>query len=147
MTEQQVTPESTPPRANLRVVDSDMLSLIFEGQRSLMQRYHEIEKANGSPVILPSDQGDLDSRQVQARLHQLFGFALGEWAEAMQELRNKPWRQTSLPTDRGAFVEEVGDVFHFFVEFCITSGISAQELHDSYFRKHQENQRRQQSQY
>lgn len=130
-----------------QVVALDLLTQIFQGQQALMLRYHQIEAQNGSPVILADQQGKLDDRQVQARLHQLFGFALREWAEAMQELKNKPWRQTENPTDRTAFVNEVGDVFHFFVEFCITAGITPSELHQIYFKMHDKNVARQSSNY
>jgi dimeric dUTPase (all-alpha-NTP-PPase superfamily) len=125
----------------------DMLDRIFEGQRELMERYHEIEEVNGSPVIFQEEEGDLDSRHVQARLHEVYGYLSRELAEAMAELKNKPWKQTERPTDRQAFVNEVGDTLHFFIEFCITAGISAEELHDSYFRMHKKNQHRQNTDY
>jgi hypothetical protein len=123
------------------------LLMMFEGQRRLMEKYHEIEEANGSPVIYREDEGDLDSREVQARLHQLYGYLVRELSEAMQELKNKPWKKTEQKTDIRAFVEEVGDVAHFFVEFCITAGISAKDLHDAYFRMHNKNVQRQTSEY
>lgn len=146
MSEMPVRP--TPqPQANLRIVPADMLESIFQGQRQLMERYHAIEEGNGSPVIPIDFEGELDDRHVQSRLHQLFGFAMQEWSEAMQELHNKPWRQTQQTTDRQAFISEVGDVLHFFVEFCITAGIGAEELHQIYFKMHQKNQDRQNSQY
>lgn len=152
MTEPVTNPSSMaePPSrpSNLRVVPSrDMLAEVFAGQSRLMERYHDIEAENGSPVLGVEQLGDLDDRQVQARLHQLFGYAIREWSEAMQELRNKPWKRTGIATDRDAFVNEVGDVLHFFVEFCITSGISAEELHARYFQMHAKNQERQNSGY
>jgi hypothetical protein len=115
------------------------LEMIFEGQRHLMAKYHALEKANGSPVVYVDDEGQLDDRQVQARLHELFGFLMREMAEAMQELKNKPWKKTEAPTDIEAFVNEIGDAFHFFVEFCITAGIDAETLHRAYFRMHMKN--------
>lgn len=116
--------------------------MIFEGQKHLMTRYHAIEKANGSSVITRDLEGQLNDRQVQARLHELYGYLVRELSEAMQELKNKPWKQTEAPTDRAAFVSEIGDVFHFFVEMCITAGMSAEDLHRSYFREHQKNNQR-----
>lgn len=118
------------------------LEMIFEGQRHLMTKYHSIEAANGSPVITRDMEGQLDDRQVQARLHELFGHAVREWAEGMQELKNKSWKRTDTPTDRDRFISEVGDVFHFFVEFCITAGMTADDLHRAYFREHQKNNER-----
>lgn len=141
---------STAERANLRAVPvppQDLLEKIFLGQRQLMERYHEIEEAHGSPVIYEEDEGKIDDRLVQARLHQLYGYMVRELSEAMQELKNKPWKKTQRPTDRQAFVDEVGDTLHFFVEFCITAGIGVEDLADSYFRMHGKNQRRQASEY
>jgi NTP pyrophosphatase (non-canonical NTP hydrolase) len=118
------------------------LEMIFEGQKHLMTKYHAREKANGSPVITSDMEGNLDDRQVQARIHELYGYLVRELSEALQELKNKPWKQTEQPTDRAAFVEEVGDSLHFFVELCITAGISAEDLHRAYFRMHQKNNSR-----
>lgn len=118
------------------------LEMIFEGQKHLMTKYHAREKANGSPVITTDMEGDLNDRQVQARIHELFGYAVRELAEAMQELKLKPWKQTEIQTDREAFINEIGDTFHFFVELCITAGMTAEDLHRAYFRMHQKNNSR-----
>lgn len=118
------------------------LEMIFQGQRHLMTKYHMREAANGSPVITREDEGNLDDRRVQARIHELFGYTVRELSEALQELKNKPWKQTTAPTDKEAFVNEIGDTFHFFVELCITAGITAEDLHRAYFRMHQKNNER-----
>lgn len=140
----RISPTSPPPEPS---ADLGKLENIFLAQRRLMEKYHDIEESNGAPVIFEDQEGDLDSREVQARLHQLFGYAVREWSEAMQELKLKPWKRTEIPTNRKNFVEEVGDLFHFFVEFCITAGISAEELHAAYFRMHLKNTNRQNSTY
>jgi hypothetical protein len=116
--------------------------MIFEGQRHLMAKYHDREAANGSPVVDESLEGNLDSRQVQARIHELYGYLTRELAEALQELKGKPWKLNFDPTDRDAFVNEIGDAFHFFVELCITAGMTAEDLHRAYFRMHQKNNTR-----
>lgn len=118
------------------------LEMIFEGQKHLMTKYHAIEKANGSPVITSDMEGNLDDRQVQARIHELFGYLVRELSEAMQELKLKPWKKTEELTVDENFVNEIGDSFHFFVELCITAGISAEDLHRAYFRMHQKNNSR-----
>jgi len=107
-----------------------------------MAKYHDREVGNFSWAVEPDMEGDLDNRQVQARIHELFGYLVRELAEAMQELKLKPWKQTEIPTDHEAFVNEMGDAFHFFVELCITAGISAEDLHRAYFRMHQKNNTR-----
>lgn len=107
-----------------------------------MTKYHGREKLNGSPVITSDQEGDLDDRQVQARIHELYGYVVRELSEALQELKMKPWKLSEEPTDREAFVNEIGDTFHFFVELCITAGMTAEDLHRAYFRMHQKNNSR-----
>jgi hypothetical protein len=130
-----------------RLLNFDLLATIFFGQGELMENYHEIEEKNGSPVVYGGDYGDLSSRRVQARIHELYGYLVRELSEAMQELKLKPWKQTEKLTDREAFVNEVGDAMHFFVELCITAGITAEDLFAAYFRMHAKNVERQDNGY
>lgn len=116
--------------------------MIFEGQKHLMAKYHAIEKANGASVISSDMEGNLDNRQVQDRMRELYGFLSQELGEAMQELKLKPWKVEEKPTDRQAFIDEMGDCLHFFVEMCITAGMTHEDLHRAYFRMHQKNNQR-----
>lgn len=126
----------------------DKLATVFAGQRSLMGRYHAIEKKNYGLVVDEADLGDLNSRAVQARIHMLFGFLVRELGEAMQELKvSKPWKQTFVPSDFSNFKEEMSDSLHFFVEICITAGISADDLFAGYFKAWEKNRGRQASNY
>lgn len=118
------------------------LEMIFEGQRHLMAKYHMRELQNYGMVVEPDQEGDLDDRQVVARIHELYGYTVRELSEAMQELKLKPWKQSADPADREAFVNEIGDTLHFFVELCITAGMTAEDLHRAYFRMHQKNNER-----
>ena len=133
---------SIPAVDSSSIEHTDLLRRIFVAQRGLMEKYHELEEVNGSPVIYSEDEGDLDNRKVQARIHELFGYMVREMAEGMQELKLKPWKRTEIPTDVPAFISEIGDVFHFFVEICITAGISADDLAKAYFREHVKNHAR-----
>ena len=113
-----------------------------------MARYHGIEKTNFGHVVEIADLGDLDSRLVQARIHELFGFLVRELGEGMQELKiSKPWKQTFVASDPDKFREEMADSLHFFVEICITAGISADELFAEYFKAWSKNRGRQDSGY
>lgn len=125
----------------------DPLATIFAGQKLLMDKYHAIESRNLSFPVETYDCGDLDSRLVQARMHELFGFLVRELGEAMQELRSKPWKQGWRTTDRDKFEEEMADSLHFFVEMCITAGISADKLFDLYFKAWGKNRDRQSNGY
>jgi hypothetical protein len=118
------------------------LGEMFAAQRQLMAKYHEVEDLNGSPVVYEEEEGNLDNRVVQTRLHELFGFAVREWAEAMQELKLKPWTRVDRPTNVTNFIGEVGDTIHFFIEFCITAGMTEKDLRDAYFQEHKKNHNR-----
>jgi len=125
----------------------DLLAMVFEGQTQLMERYHEIEARNGCVTVLPSEFGEIDDRDVQMRIKDLCSRSVEELYEAMNCLKNKPWKNTYTATDREHFYEELGDAFHFFVELCITAGMDADDLFSIYFRKHAVNQFRQESNY
>lgn len=125
----------------------DQLRTIFAGQRALMDRYHEIERNNFSFPVEDADLGEIDFRLVQARMHEMFGFLVRELSEAMQELRSKPWKQKWAPTDVAKFQEEMADALHFYVEMCITAGISADTLFKQYFKAWEKNRGRQDNGY
>ena len=125
----------------------DMLELIFAGQRELMEKYELIEARNGAIVVLSDSRGEIDDREVQMRLKDLAYRTIEELSEATNCLKNKPWKNDMVKTDRAHFYEEIADALHFFVEFCVTAGITAETLFDLYFRKHQVNQFRQRSNY
>ncbi len=121
----------------------DKLGTIFEGQRKLMDKYRVIERNNYSFPVEQSDEGDLDGRLVQARMHEMYGFLTRELGEAMQELRSKPWKQAWKTTDRDKFYEEMADALHFYVEMCITAGMTADDLFQWYFKAWEKNRGRQ----
>jgi NTP pyrophosphatase (non-canonical NTP hydrolase) len=100
-----------------------------------MDRHNPIELVNGASIPPEEDRGALDDRVVQARLKELAWCMTEELAEAVNHLKNRPWKMQDRPTDVGAFHEEIADFLHFFLEFCITAGISAEFLSDEYDRK------------
>ena len=132
---------------NVEIPEGDMLKFIFMGQEDLMDRYHDIEKGRGFIVVEPEDFGQLDHRMVQQRIKDLMQRCIEEMMEAANCLKNKPWKQSEVPTDKLHFYEEVGDALHFFVEMCITAGMSAEDLARIYHRKHAVNEFRQRSNY
>lgn len=128
------------------VVNMDKLDEIFARQRELMDKYHLIEAANG---LLVTDQVpvDLNDPRGQARLKEMAWRTVEELAEAMNELKNRPWKQSHTPTNKEAFREEVVDALHFFIELCILAGFTPQSLHDQYLNKAAKNTARQESKY
>jgi hypothetical protein len=124
----------------------DMLEAIFTRQKELMVKYHDIEEANG--LLETSDVPvDIHSKEGQQRLKNFAWRVTEELGEAMNTLKNKPWKQTHMLTDVKHYNEEISDAFHFFIELCILSGIGSKELYDLYFRKSEVNKFRQESKY
>lgn len=129
----------------------DLLYAMFWRQRELMEKYHEIESMNGA-IIIPLDNGpgglgDIDHREVQMRLKDLAYRTVEELSEATNCLKNKPWKQDWVATDAHHFYEEVADAFHFFLEFCLTAGMTPADLARVYFAKSEVNKFRQRSGY
>ena len=131
----------------VEIPEGDMLQTIFDGQIELIARYHDIEKGRGALVIEPEEFGNIDHRFLQWRLKDLAYRTIEELSEATNTLKNKPWKQSEVSTDATHFYEEVADAFHFFIEFCITAGMTAEDLARIYHRKHAVNQFRQRSNY
>ena len=128
------------------VEGQDMLEAIFARQRELMVTYHEIEETNGL-LITPDVPVDIHSKEGQQRLKDFAWRITEELGEAMNTLKNKPWKQTHMITDVKHYNEEISDAFHFFIELCILSGFGPKELYDLYFRKSIVNEFRQDSKY
>lgn len=127
--------------------DGDWLTAIFKGQQGLINRYHDIEKENGAVVVDPEDYGDIDLRHVQIRIKDLMQRTIEEMMEAANTLKNKPWKNTPMTTDKMHYYEELADALHFFIELCITSGLTAETLTKMYLQKHKVNEFRQESNY
>lgn len=129
------------------IPEGDLLTRIFEKQLELMVEYEHIEKDRGFITIAPEQFGDLDHRFVQYRIKDVNARAVEELYEAMNCLKNKPWKQSEVTTDATHFYEEIADAVHFFVEMCITAGLTAEDLARMYHKKHAVNQFRQESKY
>lgn len=128
-------------------VHGDMLATMFAGQHQLMKRYEGIEAANGCVVVPPELFGEVDDRQVQMRIKDLAYRVVEELSEATNTLKNKPWKNSFVATDKDHFHEELADALHFFMELLITAGLDAEGIFLLYFRKHRVNQFRQDSNY
>lgn len=123
-----------------------MLEVIFERQKQLMDKYHDIESKN---LGYEAPQGvlDLHNPQHQQRLKDFAWRITEEIGEAMNCLKNKPWKQTHMPTDEVHYAEELVDAFHFMVELLIHSGFTAESLVAMYLDKNDVNLFRIRSQY
>lgn len=115
----------------------DTLATLFAKQYELMRAVWSKEIKSGLSV--PTSEswwGDVDFRAVQARIHETFGHLVRELSEAMAHLDgSKSWKEKPRVTDVPEFREEIADAFHFFLEFCILSGLDAESLFTEYFKK------------
>lgn len=126
--------------------DGDMLSEIFNKQKELMEKYHDIENKNG--LLQTKDcPVDLNDSKGQSRLKDFAWRITEELGEAMNCLKNKPWKQTQMLTDTIHYKEELIDALHFFIELFILSGMEASDVYQMYFKKNEVNKFRQRSNY
>lgn len=127
--------------------EGDLLKAIFDRQRELMKEYHHIEQSRGALVVDETEYGEVDYRFLQWRIKDLAYRTVEELSEATNTLKNKPWKQTEIATDRTHFYEELADAFHFFVELLITAGLDHEDLALMYLKKSEVNKFRQRSKY
>jgi dimeric dUTPase (all-alpha-NTP-PPase superfamily) len=125
----------------------DGLVAVFARQKELMEKYHFIEEENGAQVPDALSHGNLDYRLIQYRIKEMAYRVIEELSEATNCLKNKPWKQDAVLTDKDHFYEELADAFHFFVELCIIAGLNAEEFMNLYFKKSEVNKFRQRSGY
>ena len=62
-------------------------------------------------------------------------------------LKNKPWKQTEIPTDENKFDKLLGEAFHSLFACLEYFGANEEKVYDYYCRKNQVNQFRQRSAY
>lgn len=113
------------------------LQEMFEQQERFMKLLQQERSFPDFPVDITSKDGQKVIKDYSHEcMHELF--------EAVHMLRNsKSHRATDVrELDREKYVEELVDALHYFVEVCILSGISADELHGAYMQKGETNSRR-----
>lgn len=62
-------------------------------------------------------------------------------------LKNKPWKQSMMKTDKEAFYNRLTNVWVCYITILVVSGMNAQDIVDIYLKKSQVNQFRQRSNY
>lgn len=130
--------------------DGDWLKNIFRRQFELEDKYEPIERSNG--FYVPSMPVDLDNNHDQLFIKDAAYRAIEEISEATNCLKNKPWKQTQLPTDLTHFFEEMADATHFFVRMWLymfgpNPDDAAEAMYKFYFKKSEVNKFRQESKY
>ena len=108
---------------------SDRLEKAFILQREFMDMLVEHDRFPEYPVDLGTKPGQRFAREVTFN-------CLAELMEATVLLKNKAHRLTDdTEVDADHYKEELGDAFAYFIELCLVSGISAEQLYDEYARK------------
>lgn len=111
---------------NIEIPEGDKLTIIFDHQRSLMNKYHSIETKNVG-YLVPSRPGklgdhdgalDINDRSCQLQLKSFAWRITEELTEATVCLM-----RNMTENDETHFLEEIIDALHFSVEFCIMSGV------------------------
>lgn len=211
-------------------IEGDLLKAIFDRQKSLMGKYHDIELKSGllqtedCPVNLDDKRGQarikdfswrvteelgeaLDARTSKDHyqeelidgLHFLteltilagkdydtllpqnishydedhlkdlvenakdlipiypgeYSYSLNPWVTKFIEqlammcncLKNKPWKQSMMKTDREAFYNRLAEAWICYITILVVSGMGAEDIANVYLKKSQVNQFRQRSNY
>lgn len=113
---------------------SDRLEDIFNRQREL-----QVKSYGHDPVLMTQKRKIQFIKDMSLALED-------EVHEALGEVGWKPWA-TSDHIDRDAYVGELVDALHFFVNLCLVVDVTPAELHMRYFKKAKRNAERQEEGY
>lgn len=125
----------------------DLLVNMFMRQMGHKQEYDKIYRAKGLSILDPSQYGNLNHPAVQAEIRSTFAFLVEELMEAINLLKNKPWKQTARETDPELFYKELADAWHFWLELMIVAGMGPDKVARYYFGEAKKNDDRRASGY
>jgi NTP pyrophosphatase (non-canonical NTP hydrolase) len=110
----------------------DTLEELFSRQRNFMEMLRDDDKLPEWPI-------SLETKQAQRQLKETIFNTIEELMEASMTLRNKIHRKTDDGlVDRAHFREELGDALAYWMEVCILSGFTAEEMATEFRRKNAE---------
>jgi len=117
--------------ADVKIPVGNKLCIIFDHQRQLMEKYHDIEEKNLGRKIPSTSWAhqlycgplDIQDRDSQLRLKDFYERITEEITEATICLSDN--------TDKTHFEEELIDALHFMIEFSIMSGVMESDLSHS----------------
>lgn len=112
------------------LLKEDQLTEMWDQQEAFM---HLLQEKRGFPEF----PADLTSKKGQQFLKDIRNHLMEELFEAGQHLKNaKSHRATEIPEiDREAYMEELVDALHLYLELVIASGITKEELFEAYMKK------------
>jgi hypothetical protein len=126
---------------------TDLLVNMFIKQAQHVSEYNEIYRKRGHIAIDPRDFGNINDPRVQLKIRETAGFLVEELYEAVNLLKNKPWKQTLRDTDPDEFYGELADAWHFWLELMIYSGMMPAEVQRYYFKIAKSNETRRETGY
>lgn len=110
---------------------ADKLDEVFNRQTEFMQLLREHDRLPEWPV-------DLQTKPGQRLIKEMIWNMTEEMAEASFTLKNRVHKLSDDRTlDVDHYKEELGDAFAFFLEICILSGFTADDLFAEYRRKNE----------
>ena len=89
------------------------------------------------PGIYPEWPVDISEKASQQLLRDTALKGVEEMFEALGHLKNwKPHRTTEITEfDRDEFLEEIVDAFNYFFSILVLTGVTSDELYDTYVKK------------
>lgn len=108
---------------------SDKLDDMFEKQTELMEEFKEHD-------ILPEWPVDLKTKRGQRFIKEYMFNMIEEMMEASFTLKNRVHKLSDdKEVDMDHYREELVDAYSYFMEVCILSGMSANDLYDGFVKK------------
>lgn len=121
----------------------DKLENMVEAQRKFMDKL-------GTPALdhRAGKLGATDFVKMLTAYTQTCTTAINcETTELLDALPWKPWRKTHKDVDLANVHIEIIDILHFSIQLALIWGLTAQEIHDIFMKKMQENLDRQEKGY
>ena len=110
----------------------DKLDEMFRLMRDFMEAMKE-----SKPGIYPEWPVDISEKESQQLLRDTALKGVEEMFEALGHLKNwKPHRSTEITEfDRDEFLEEIVDAFNYFFSILVLTGVTSDELFNTYVKK------------
>ena len=110
----------------------DKLDEMFRLRQSFMEAMK-----TAKPGIYPSWPVDISEKESQQLLRDTALKGVEEMFEALGHLKNwKPHRTTEITElDRDEFLEEIVDAFNYFFSILVLTGVTSDELFNTYVKK------------
>jgi hypothetical protein len=138
-------PDSEPEPEKIAV--TDLLVNMFLQQLAHKREYDQIYVAKGLNPTPQGEWGNLNNPILQSEMRMTVAFVIEELMEAINLLKNKPWKQTFRETDADAFYGELADAWHFWLELMILAGMTPDLIQKYYFGMAEKNIERRASGY